>query len=95
MTFNPDWVSPTGDTIQDILTERGWTIDDFAIRMGITHDVATGMILGVDPIYPTTAIRLKEVLGGSLYFWLQREMDYRIGLMKKGVKRGRVNYEDY
>jgi HTH-type transcriptional regulator / antitoxin HigA len=90
MTFNPDWVSPTGDTIQDILTERGWTIDDFAARMGITHDDATRMILGLDPIYPTTSIKLVEVLGGSLHFWLQREMDYRIGLLKKGIKHGSI-----
>lgn len=85
MTFNPDWVSPTGDTIQDILDERGWTIDDFAVRMCITHGEAVRMITGMDSIHPTMALKLKEVLGGSTYFWLQREMNYRISLINRSL----------
>ena len=31
--FAPDWVSPPGDTIADVLEERGWTQAEFARRL--------------------------------------------------------------
>ena len=34
--FNPDWVSAPGDTIADILQERGLTVADLAERTGLT-----------------------------------------------------------
>jgi HTH-type transcriptional regulator/antitoxin HigA len=86
--FDPNWVSPTGDTILDILNERGWTVDDFATKMDITQDIAIRMISGIDPIYPPTSVKLQAILGGTVSFWLNREMEYRKQLIKKGISRG-------
>ena len=85
--FDPDWVSPTGDTIQDILTERGWTIDDFATSMDINRDEANRMITGEAPIYSHEAVKLQSILGGTVMFWINRELNYRIKLHKKGIER--------
>lgn len=34
--FTPDWVSPPGDTIADLLEERDWTQAQLADRLGYT-----------------------------------------------------------
>jgi len=36
VSFQPDWVSPPGDTIADLLEEKGWTQAEFAQRCGYT-----------------------------------------------------------
>jgi HTH-type transcriptional regulator/antitoxin HigA len=35
--FDPDWVSPPGDTILDLLEEKGWTQAELATRTGFTR----------------------------------------------------------
>ena len=32
--FAPDWTSPLGDTIADLMVESGWTQAEFAERLG-------------------------------------------------------------
>ncbi len=32
--YAPDWVSPPGDTILDIIEERGWSQTELATRLG-------------------------------------------------------------
>jgi HTH-type transcriptional regulator / antitoxin HigA len=75
--FEPDWVSPPGDTIADILEERDWTQQDFANRMGYSTKHISLLINGKVPITQDTAMRLERVLGSSAGFWLTREAQYR------------------
>lgn len=32
--YQPDWVSPPGDTLVDIIEERDWTQSELAQRLG-------------------------------------------------------------
>ena len=75
--FTPDWISPPGDTIADILDERDWTQQDFANRMGYSTKHISQLINGKVPITQDTAMRLERVLGSSAGFWLNREAQYR------------------
>ena len=76
-TFNPNWLSPPGDTIQDILDEKEWSLDTFSIKMGLTNQQASQLIDGTLKINPSNALRLSEVVGSSQDFWLNREAQYR------------------
>jgi HTH-type transcriptional regulator/antitoxin HigA len=75
--FNPNWLSPPGDTIQDILDEKEWSLDTFSIKMGFTHQQASQLIDGILKINPSHALRLSVVVGSSQDFWLNREAQYR------------------
>lgn len=84
--FNPfetDWISPPGDTIADMLEERGWTQADFALRMGYSEKHVNQLIKGKAPITPETAFKLERVLGSSVSFWLKREATYREKLIRE------------
>jgi HTH-type transcriptional regulator/antitoxin HigA len=81
-SFTPDWVSPPGDTINDILDERGWTQADFAKRMGMSTKHLNEIIKGKKPITHDTAVKLERVLGSTAEFWLNRELQYRQNLVR-------------
>ncbi len=79
-TFCPDWISPPGDTIADIIEEREWTQTDLAKRLGYTTKHISLLINGKAPITEQTALKLETVLGSSARFWLTREAQYRAKL---------------
>lgn len=75
--FRPDWVSPPGDTIADVLGERDWTQRDLARRLGYSTKHVSQLVTGKAPITEDTALRLERVLGSTAGFWLTREARYR------------------
>ncbi|MGA7933817.1 MAG: helix-turn-helix domain-containing protein [Kovacikia sp.] len=82
-TFAPDWVSPPGDTIADLIEEREWSQVDLARRLGFTTKHVSLLINGKAPITEETALKLESVLGGSAGFWLSREAQYRAKLAQQ------------
>ncbi|MBK8047910.1 MAG: HigA family addiction module antidote protein [Anaerolineales bacterium] len=75
--FEPDWISPPGDTIADLLDERGWSQAEFAVRTGYTTKHVNLLVRGKASISEDTALRLERVLGSTAGFWLQRDAQYR------------------
>lgn len=80
--FSPDWVSPPGDTISDLIEERDWTQAQLAERLGYTTKHVSQLITGKASISEQTAVKLERVLGSSIAFWLSREAQYRAQLTK-------------
>lgn len=85
-TFSPDWASPPGETISDILTAKNLTISDFARLMNDSLDKVKKLIQGRYSITVEIAQRLESVLGGSAIFWIQREEQYREDLERINKK---------
>jgi HTH-type transcriptional regulator/antitoxin HigA len=75
--FSPDWVSPPGDTILDFLEERDWTQQQLADRLVYSLKHVNQLIKAKVPLTEDAAIRLQNVLGASVGFWLTREAQYR------------------
>jgi HTH-type transcriptional regulator / antitoxin HigA len=80
--FTPDWVSPPGDTIADLLEERDWTQAQLAERLGYTTKHISLLINGKAPINEETALKLERVLGSTAAFWLRYEAQYRAALAR-------------
>jgi len=81
-TFTPDWISAPGDTILDLLEERGWNQVEFASRTGYTTKHISQLINGKAAITEDTALKLERVLGSPASFWLTREAQYREALAR-------------
>lgn len=75
--FAPDWVSPPGETILDLIEERGWTQGELSHRLGYTEKHVSQLINGRVPLTDEAALRLERVLGSNAGFWLAREAKYR------------------
>ena len=80
--FQPDWTSPPGDTIAEILALRRFSLADFARRIDATVALARDLTRGVAGIDNELAKRLENVLGPSARFWLRREQQYRDDLAR-------------
>jgi plasmid maintenance system antidote protein VapI len=79
--YAPDWVSPPGETLADILKERGITRNEFANRMGLPKKTVNQLIKGKVEITIRIAYKMALVLGvPTARFWIERERLYRESL---------------
>jgi HTH-type transcriptional regulator/antitoxin HigA len=76
-SFSPDWVSPPGETIVDLIEEKDWTQEELAERLGYTTKHLSQLINGKVSLTQDAAMRLERVLGSTANFWLNREAKYR------------------
>ena len=75
--YLPDYVTPPGETLQEILDTIGMTKAELAGRLGKTPKTIGEIIKHGAPITPVTAIELEKVLGTPASFWNNRERRYR------------------
>jgi HTH-type transcriptional regulator / antitoxin HigA len=75
--FSPDWVSPPGESIVDLLEERGWTQAELAERLGYTEKHTSLLLNGKVSLTIDAALRLERVLGSKADFWLNLEANYQ------------------
>ena len=76
-TFLPDWASPPGDTLADLLDEQGMTQTELAERLGVTLKHVNRVIKGAATISADLALGLEKVFGASAAFWMTREAHYQ------------------
>lgn len=81
--YNPDYVSPPGDTLLDVLEERGMSQAELAERTGRPRKTINEIINAKTAITPDTALQLERVLGIPAQFWSQREQNYQDSLARQ------------
>lgn len=81
--YVPSEVSPPGDTLLEVLEERGLTQSELAERTGRPRKTINEIIKGKAAITPETALQLERVLGVPASFWNTREAHYREALAKR------------
>jgi len=82
--FQPDWVSPPGNTIAERLEEKGFSAEDFSEKIELSLSETHDLIEGRYWITIGLARKLESVIGGSVEFWMSREFYYRKGCMRLG-----------
>ncbi|MDZ4579781.1 HigA family addiction module antitoxin [Bacillus cereus] len=75
--FNPGIAIPPGETLQEVLEDRGMTQKDLAERMEVTPKHINKIIKGTAAISPDISIKLEDVLGIKASFWNNLEMKYQ------------------
>lgn len=81
--YTPDYVSPPGETLEEILEEKEMTQVELAERTGRPQKTISEIINGKAAITPETALQLERVLGVSASFWNNRERLYREALANR------------
>ena len=74
--YAPDYVTPPGEALEELLEDRAMTQADLAERTGRSKKPINKIIRGKAAITPETAIQLERVLGVPARFWLEREQQY-------------------
>ncbi len=75
--YLPDYVSPPGETLQEIIDEIGMSQAELADRTGRPKKTINEIIQGKAAITPETALQLERVLSVPATFWINREQHYR------------------
>lgn len=81
--YCPDEVSPPGETLLEVLEERGISQAELAERTGRPRKTINEIIKGKASITPETSLQLERVLGIPANFWNAREAHYREFLAKR------------
>ncbi len=74
--YEPDVVSPPGETLAEVLKSRGMTQADLAVKTGRPKEAIDEIVAGKAAITPDMAIELERVLGIPARFWNNRQRDY-------------------
>jgi HTH-type transcriptional regulator / antitoxin HigA len=93
--YQPDFVTPPGETLKEILEFTGMTQAELAERAGRPKKTINEIIKGRAAITPETALQLGRVLGVSADFWNSRETQYRESLARQadnGELRNQLNW---
>lgn len=75
--FEPDWISPPGETIQDLLHQRDSSAAWLATALKRPKPEVDDLLSGKATITPVLAEQLGEVLGASARFWMARDAQYQ------------------
>jgi HTH-type transcriptional regulator/antitoxin HigA len=81
--FQPDYFSPPGDTVADLLEQVGMTQRELAQRLGVSLKHANQVVKGAASISAELALGLEKVFGVSADFWLNRESLYRTEIARR------------
>ncbi len=81
--YNPDYVSPPGETLQETLDMLGLSQAELAERTGRPKKTINEIIQGKAAITPETALQFELVLRVPATFWLARESKYRAWLARQ------------
>lgn len=81
-----DLIIHPGETIADILTERGITKAELAARTGVTPAFVCNVIAGKKDISANFALALEYALGVSKSFWINLQANYDAELLEADVR---------
>jgi len=93
--YMPDVVSPPGDTLSEILEERGMSQAELSERTGRPKKMINEIIKGKAAITPATALQLERVLGAPASFWNDREQYYRESLTRQAERNSLQGQVDW
>ncbi len=81
--YMPDYVSPPGETLSEVLEDAGMSQAELARRTGRPNKTINEIIQGKAGITPETALQLERVFGIPARFWIAREQHYREALARQ------------
>lgn len=85
--FQPDYNSPPGETLADLLEQTGMTQTELSQRLGVSLKHVNQVVKGAASVSAEFALGLEKVFGVSASFWLNRESLYRAHLARQEEAR--------
>ncbi len=92
--FQPNWTSPPGDSILDILRYKCMSLEEFSQKFGETQSAIDALVHGRTELTIKHAKKLESLFGNPYTFWLAREEQYRNDLRRsKDVETKSLNMQ--
>ena len=68
--------SHPGESLRDSVEEMGWTVNEFAARLGVSRNTASRLLNGRCGISPSMAIALERIGWSDADFWMRFQAHY-------------------
>ena len=81
--YNPDYIIPPGEILEETLEAKRMKKNEFADRCGLSAKTVSQIIKGIAPISPDSAIQFERVLNVDASIWNNLESNYRLFLAQK------------
>ena len=81
--YQPDWASPPGRTILDIMSHRGIDSEELTTLLHMSAKNVRRLLHAEIPITSAIAHSLANALGVTYDFWMEREAVYQQDLQNK------------
>lgn len=75
--YQPDLVTPPGETLQETLEALDMSPVEFVARTGLPIDLLKQILEGSAPMTPETARAFEKAIGIPTQFWLNLESSYQ------------------
>jgi HTH-type transcriptional regulator/antitoxin HigA len=76
--YVPNYALPPGDTLVEVLAERGMSQAELARRTGLSTKHINQIVLGAASLSAETALRLERVTGVAAQVWTELEAGYQV-----------------
>ena len=76
-SYQPDYVSPPGETLRELLEEQSLPQRQLAVKIGVTPKHINSIVSGSSGISAEIALGLEKALGVPARFWLSRDAKYQ------------------
>lgn len=93
--FRPDFLSPPGQTLEEILDERALSQTELARRLGVSLKHVNQIINGAATISAETALGLENVLGIAASFWLNRDANFQAEVARRNKQEDLISSLDW
>jgi HTH-type transcriptional regulator/antitoxin HigA len=81
--YVPDYALPPGETLVEVLADRGMSQAELARRTGLSTKHINQIVLGAASLSAETALRLEHVTGVPAQVWTELEADYQVARTRR------------
>lgn len=82
LTYEPNYAIPPGDTIQELINDRGVRLSDFCKTLMITPPIAGGLLAGSVRLDREMAVGLEMLFDIPVSFWMNLEKNYNQTILR-------------
>jgi addiction module HigA family antidote len=79
---------------EEYILERGLTITEVALGLGISRSSLSAIVNEQARITPELAVKLSEAFGNTAQFWINLQKNYEMWHAEKTVDRSRIRHFD-
>ena len=77
---------------EEYIIERGLTITEVALGLGISRKNLSSVVNGRSSISPELSVKLSEAFGNSTQFWINLQKNYDMWHAEKNVDRTAIRH---
>lgn len=77
--------------LRDDLEEVGWTVNEFAARLGVSRNTASRLLNGRCAISPEVALALERIGWSNANFWIRRQASYDLAMARRAQETSAVS----